>query len=87
MSPNWPPIATRALRLFIEISAAPANCPKFAREYQARNSVARSVSPHRIRPTQASHAVSSIAVISLNISSERAGSGWQHADGAAEQRS
>ena len=35
--------------------------------------MARSVSPQRIRPTQASHAVSSIAVISVNICSERAG--------------
>ena len=85
MSPNLPPIGTRAFRLFIEISAAPASWPKLEREYQARNSVTRSVSPHRIRPTHASQAVSSRLVISVNNSSERAGSAGQHADGAAEQ--
>src|SRR5690349_10820040 len=73
MSPNWPPMGTRALMLFIEISADPASCPKFEREYHARNRVTRSVSPHRIRPTQASQAVSSIAVISEKISNDRAG--------------
>lgn len=73
MSPNWPPIGMRAFKAFIEISAAPASCPKLPREYQARNTVTRSVSPHRIRPTHASHAVSSMFVISVNISSDRAG--------------
>ncbi|BBW99474.1 hypothetical protein MMOR_04110 [Mycolicibacterium moriokaense] len=72
MSPNWPPIGTLALMLFIEISAALASCPKFDREYHARNSVTRSVSPQRIRPTHASQAVSSMDVISEKISYDRA---------------
>src|SRR5262245_32033549 len=59
--------------LFIDISADPASCPKFEREYHARNSVTRSVSPQRIRPTHASQAVSSIVVISEKISKDRAG--------------
>src|SRR5687768_1767212 len=59
--------------LFIEISADPASCPKFAREYQARNKVTRSLSPQRIRPTHASQAVSSIDVISEKISNDRVG--------------
>ena len=73
MSPNMPPMGMRAPTLFIDISAAPASCPKLFRENHARNSVARSESPHRIRPTHASHAVSSAAVISVNSSRERAG--------------
>src|SRR3954451_155057 len=72
MSPNMPPIGILALRLFIEISAEPASWPKFDREYQARNSVTRSVSPQRMRPTHASHADSSSVVTSVNSSKERA---------------
>src|SRR3954462_9073876 len=72
MSPNIPPIGILALRLFIEISADPASCPKLEREYQARNNVTRSVSPQRIRPTHASHADSSRVVTSVNNSNDRA---------------
>src|SRR5215208_4394677 len=71
MSPNIPPIGILALRLFIEISADPASWPKFDREYQTRNSVTRSVSPQRIRPTHASHADSSRLVTSVNSSNDR----------------
>ena len=71
MSPNIPPIGILALRLFIGISADPASWPKFEREYQARNNVTRSVSPQRIRPTHASHAVSSRLVTSVNNSNDR----------------
>ena len=72
MSPNMPPIGILALRLFIEISAEPASWPKLEREYHARNSVTRSVSPQRIRPTHASHADSSRVVTSVKSSNERA---------------
>src|SRR5258705_482163 len=72
MSPYRPPMGTRAPRALMEIWAEPASCPKFRREYQARNRVTRSVSPHRIRPTQASHADSSSLVISVNRSIDRA---------------
>src|SRR6478735_6441743 len=71
MSPNIPPIGILAPRLFIGISADPASFPKLDREYQARNNVTRSVSPQRILPTQASQAVSSRLVISVNISNDR----------------
>src|SRR4029079_8013769 len=73
MSPNMPPIGILALRLFIGISADPASWPKLEREYQARNSVTRSVSPQRIRPTHASQADSSRLVTSVNSSNDRAG--------------
>ena len=54
-------------------SACPASMPRLPREYQARNSVVRSASPHRMRPIHASHAVSSTEVISVNSCIERAG--------------
>ena len=66
-----PPIGTRAPSAFIDSSAAPARRPKLLREYHARNSVTRSVSPHRMRPIHASQAVSSWPVMSENISSAR----------------
>ncbi len=51
ISPYRPPIGIRALRLFIEISARAGRAGRScSREYQARNRVARSVSPQRSRP-------------------------------------
>ncbi|CNV39765.1 Uncharacterised protein [Mycobacterium tuberculosis] len=52
-------MAILAFNVLIEIWTDPDNCPKLRREYQARNSVTRSVSPHRIRPIHASQADSS----------------------------
>ncbi|CFE48565.1 Uncharacterised protein [Mycobacterium tuberculosis] len=59
ISPYSPPMAILAFNVLIEIWTDPDNCPKLRREYQARNSVTRSVSPHRIRPIHASQADSS----------------------------
>ena len=41
-------MGTLAPRVFIDTRADPERCPKRVREYQARNSVTRSVSPHRV---------------------------------------